>query len=143
MNIFVLDINPQKCAKLHKNKHIVKMPLETAQLLCGVQHMVGNDDVPYRLTHKNHPCSIWARECIENYNWLCKLGLELCYEYTNRYHKIHKCQAVIQWCIDNEPSLPHNGFMTDFPLAMPDDCKIGSAVDSYIEYYKVHKSHIV
>lgn len=143
MNIFVLDYDPRVCATLHKNKHIVKMPLETAQLLCSVHHMIGNINVPYRLTHKNHPCSIWARECIENYNWLCNLGLELCYEYTNRYKRVHKCQNIIQWCIDNPPLLNKYGSMTNFPLAMPDDCKIGDVVDSYNEYYLKYKNHIV
>lgn len=142
MNIFVLDINPKRCATLYKNKHIVKMPIETAQLLCSVHHLNGSKNIPYRLTHKNHPCSIWARECIENYNWLCQLGLELCYEYTMRYNKIHKSQLVIEWCINNQPSLTNNGQMTNFPLAMPDDCKIGNAVESYNEYYIKYKNHI-
>ena len=72
MNIFILDEDPKKCAEYHNDKHVVKMILESAQLLCGVHHMVESGlDVPYGLSHKNHPCSIWARECIENYVWLC------------------------------------------------------------------------
>lgn len=141
MNIFVLNTDTKKCAELHKNKHIVKMPLETAQLLCGVHWMTDNE-APYRLTHKNHPCSIWARECIENYNWLIQLGYELCSEYTNRYGKRHKCLDIIEWCNEHQPTLPTFGKMTDFALAMPDDCKIGNAVDSYNEYYRKYKSHI-
>ena len=79
MNIFVLDENPQVAAQMHNDKHVVKMILETAQLLCGVHHMVGGDyDIPYKLSHKNHPCAIWVRQCIENYIWLCDLGLSLC-----------------------------------------------------------------
>jgi hypothetical protein len=66
MNIFVLDRDVKKCAEYHNDKHVVKMILETAQLLCGVHHMTesGYGDVPYKLSHKNHPCSIWARENI-------------------------------------------------------------------------------
>ena len=110
MNIFVLDKDPKKCAEYHNDKHVVKMILETAQLLCGVHHMAESKlDIPYRLSHKNHPCSIWARECIENYVWLCDLGMELCKEYTYRYGKRHKSQDIIEWCITNHPPLKETG----------------------------------
>lgn len=92
MNIFVLDRDVKKCAIYHNDKHVVKMILESAQLLCGVHHMTESNinDIPYKLSHKNHPCSIWAREDISNYLWLCELGLELCKEYTYRYGRRHK-----------------------------------------------------
>ena len=70
MNIFVLDYDTKTCAQMHCDKHCVKMILETAQLLCGVHHMINPTStlqVPYKLSHRNHPCSIWARECLENY----------------------------------------------------------------------------
>ena len=76
MNIFVLDLDPRKCAEYHNNRHVVKMVLETSQLLCGV-HWVGGSEAPYKLSHRNHPCAIWSRECIENYIWLCDLGMAL------------------------------------------------------------------
>jgi len=135
MNIFVLDYDPQKCAEYHCDKHCVKMILETAQLLCGVHHMLGND-APYRLSHKNHPCSIWVRECKENYLWLCDLGIELCKEYTYRYGKRHKSQDIIEWCLINVPNLNENGEITPFKLAMPDVCKIDNdPIGSYRKYY--------
>lgn len=56
--------------------------------------MTGNNNVPYRLTHKNHPCSIWTRKSKANYMWLAELGLELCTEYTHRYDKIHKTEQI-------------------------------------------------
>ena len=34
MNIFILDNDIDKCAEYHLDKHIVKMPLESAQMLC-------------------------------------------------------------------------------------------------------------
>ena len=34
MNIFILDPNPELAAIYHNDKHIVKMPLEMAQMLC-------------------------------------------------------------------------------------------------------------
>lgn len=142
MNIFVLDTDPKKCAQYHNDKHVIKMILETAQLLCNVHHMTGNDDVPYRLTHKNHPCSIWVRQSISNYNWLVKLGLELCYEYTKRYGKIHKSQKVIEWCAMNTPNLPNND-MTEFVCVMPHSCKISNdPVTNYREYYIQEKTSI-
>jgi hypothetical protein len=140
MNIFVLDYDTKICAQMHCDKHCVKMILETAQLLCGVHHVIESQlEVPYGLSHKNHPCSIWSRECIENYVWLCDLGIELCKEYTHRYGKRHKSQDIIEWCIVNLPNLEEKGDLTEFRLAMPDECKIGDAVESYREYYNVFK----
>lgn len=140
MNIFILDTDPQLCAQYHNNKHVVKMILETAQLLCGV-HWVSGKEAPYRLSHKNHPCAIWVRECLENYVWLCDLGMELCIEYTYRYEKRHKSQDIIEWCITNPPPLKERGKLTPFRLAMPEECKIGGAVESYREYYIREKKH--
>jgi len=143
MNIFVLDQDPKKCAEYHNNKHVVKMILETAQLLCGVHHMIGSDlEIPYKLSHKNHPCSIWARECLENYYWLCDLGLELGKQYTLRYGKVHKSVSIIEWCIMNQPNLKHNGNITKFRLAMPDECKVEGVVNSYRKYYMTEKRNI-
>lgn len=136
MNIFFLDSDPKKCAQYHNNKHVVKMILETAQLLCGVHHMSDQvtDQVPYKLSHKNHPCSIWVRSSLENYLWLCELGLELCKEYTYRYGKKHKSQLVIEWCIINKPKIPDIDF-TEPPKAMPNEYKVSDVIQSYRNYY--------
>jgi hypothetical protein len=144
MNIFVLDLDPKKCAQYHLNSHVVKMVLETSQILCGVHWMSegGQYDIPYKLSHKNHPCSIWARECIENYQWLCNLGIELSEEYTLRYGKRHKSEDVINWCISNPPKIRINGEMTPFALAMPDECKVSDPVESYRIYYMTEKRKI-
>jgi hypothetical protein len=143
MNIFVLDLDVKKCAKYHVNRHCTKMIVEYAQLLCGVHHVVESGyEIPYKLSHKNHPSAIWARECIENYIWLCDLGLELCKEYTYRYEKRHKSQDVIEWCLTHKPKLQYMDDLTPFVLAMPDECKVGDAVDSYREYYRTEKRKI-
>ena len=145
MNIFVLDWDVKKCAQYHNDKHVVKMILETAQLLCGVHHMTdqdndqANDQVPYKLSHKNHPCSIWARESLTNYLWLCELGLELCEEYTYRYGKRHKSLDVIEWCIENKPNIVDKGF-TEPAKAMPEEYKVKSVVESYRNYYRGEKA---
>ena len=145
MNIFILDKDIKKCAQYHCDKHVVKMILETAQLLCGVHHVTAHDTVhdtahvPYKLSHKNHPCAIWARESFSNYVYLCELGLELCKEYTHRYGKRHKSLDVILWCIVNRPNIPDKGF-TEPAKAMPDEYKVKSVVESYRNYYRGAKS---
>ena len=119
------------------------MILETAQLLCGVHHVThqvptkyrpSTDQVPYKLSHKNHPCAIWTRESLSNYLYLCDLGLELCEEYTYRYGKRHKSQDVIEWCLENKPNIHDIDFTTP-PLAMPDEYKVTDVIDSYRNYY--------
>jgi hypothetical protein len=145
MNIFFLDENPTLSAQYHVDKHVVKMILETAQLLCGVHHMTVHDkihdtgQVPYKLSHKNHPCSIWCRESLSNYLYLCELGLELSKEYTYRYGKRHKSQDVIEWCLINKPNIPDIEF-TEPAKAMPDEYKVKSVVESYRNYYIGAKS---
>ena len=136
MNIFILDKDVKKCAQYHCDKHVVKMILETAQLLCGVHHVTDQvtDQVPYKLSHKNHPCAIWSRESLSNYLYLCDLGLELCKEYTYRYGKRHKSQEVIEWCITNKPNIVDKEF-TEPARAMPDEYKVKSVVESYRNYY--------
>ena len=109
MNIFVLDWDVKKCATYHNDKHVVKMILETAQLLCG-SHWSTGSEAPYKLSHKNHPCSIWVRQDLNNYLWLCELGLELCKEYSYRYGKRHKTQEIIEWCVCNKPNIPDVDF---------------------------------
>jgi hypothetical protein len=133
MNIFVLDYNPRKCAEYHSNSHVVKMVLETSQLLCGV-HWVQGGEAPYKLSHKNHPCAIWTRESLSNYLYLCDLGLELCKEYTYRYGKRHKSQDVIEWCLINKPNIIDKDFTTP-PKAMPDEFKVDDVIESYRNYY--------
>jgi hypothetical protein len=151
MNIFFLDFDTTKCAKYHCDKHVVKMILETAQLLCGVHHMTPQlpnnyrtttEQVPYKLSHKNHPCAIWSRESLSNYLYLCDLGLELCKEYTYRYGKRHKSQDVIEWCIINKPNIKDIGFTTP-PKAMPEEYKVIDVIESYRNYYREAKKQFV
>ena len=138
MNIFFTSVCPSQSAKNLCQRHVVKMILETAQLLCSVHHMTGGT-APYRLTHKNHPSAIWSRQNINNYRWLCELGVELCKEYSYRYGKTHKTQQHIEWLIENEPNLPDEPFF-DPPQAMPDHCKDEDCVQAYRNYYIMEKS---
>lgn len=142
MNIFILHLIPSICAKYHNNKHVVKMILETAQILSSVHHVLESDYVPkYKLCHKNHPCNIWARKSLCNYLWLSELGLELCKEYTYRYGKIHASQEVLEDLQDNLPKIP-DVELTPFAQAMPVEYKEDDAVSAYRHYYFFDKHHI-
>ena len=88
MNIFYLDKCPDKAARLQYNKHVVKMILESAQMLCTAHHCYGDKDqvenVPYKQAHLNHPSTIWARRSRATYMWLYEHMLALGHEYTHR-----------------------------------------------------------
>lgn len=144
MNIFVLDYNIEKCAQFHCDKHVVKMVLESAQLLSSV-HRTHGEEVGYSLTHKNHPCAIWARESRENYDWLYELALSLNDEYGFRYNKSHKSIQVIE-SLPSPDYLPNKG-LTPFAKAFgayADECnKHSDVVEAYRHYYRVAKADIV
>lgn len=145
MNIFVLDENPEIAAKYHNDKHVVKMILETAQLLNNAYpDIIENYPINlkrYKKTHHSHPCSIWASQSLKNWNWLAQLGINLCKEYTHRYNKIHKTQSIIEWMIKNPPFL-QDIELTQFKQAMPDNIKNEDVVIAYRNYYNTHKRHI-
>lgn len=147
MNIFVLDTDPKQAAAYHNDKHVVKMILESVQMLHVPYYMTNNSFVgfprtqPYRLTHKNHPCSKWVCESIENWNWLHQLAIELCNEYTHRYGKVHACTDIIKWMGDNPPDIASNE-LTQFALAMPSEYHRINPVESYRLYYIHEKQHL-
>jgi len=138
MNIFVLDESPSTSAQMQCDKHVVKMILETAQMLCTVAHSQGFD-APYRATHKNHPCTVWTGQSKQNWNWLIEHGLALCEEYTGRYGKIHKSQQHIEWCRSLDIDLPQVGLLS-FAQAMPSQYKNKCAVTAYRAYYRGEKA---
>ena len=141
MNIFYLSNDPETCARLHCDKHVVKMILETAQLLSNAHHMLDGDQVInpiYKLTHKNHPSAIWTRASVSHYNWLWMLLAELCKEYTYRYGKVHKVQreGLLEILKDHPHNIPNKNWLTDPTPAMPDEYKTTSAIESYKNYYR-------
>jgi len=138
MNIFVLDESPITSAQMQCDKHIVKMPLETAQMLCSVWHRYGlADKIPYREAHKNHPCTLWAGDSAKNYEWLWQHGMELCFEYTRRYNKIHKCQQVIMDLKKFHASLFDFNKGTPHPQCMPDEYKCTEGTYNSLEFAPV------
>lgn len=84
MNIFVVDPDPNKAAASLCDKHVVKMPLETAQMLCSVSWRFGVP-APYKQAYAKHPCTLWAGETLANWAWLVEHGIALCAEYERRY----------------------------------------------------------
>lgn len=142
MNIFYVDQCPVISACSLCDRHVVKMILETAQLLCTAHHVThGSDDIPYRKTHVNHPSAVWARASVANYLWLVEHGLAMCAEYTRRYGKRHKTQDVLEWCDQHIPLLSSDGF-THPPQCMPDEFKHADTVVAYRNYYN-HKSTVI
>ena len=137
MNIFVISKIPVIAARMVCDKHIVKMPLESAQMLCSVWHRFGKkNSVPYKEAFKKHPCTLWAGNDASNYEWLYYHALTLCLEFTNRYNKIHSCQKVIE-SIPDHPTYNSNKdiLKLSHPKCMPDIYKHDCAVKSYREYY--------
>ena len=139
MNIFYLDENIHKCVEYHCDKHVVKMILEYAQLLSSVHHMTGTgNDNMYKLTHKNHPDAIWARDRMGNYEYLFSLAILLGEEYTYRYGKVHKSISVIEAM--PIPELPNLEFVEP-PKCVHDDFKsMNDVVEAYRAYYNRDKA---
>lgn len=128
MNIFYLDNCPDRSAKAMTNTHVIKMIVESAQILSTAHRVLDGkevirisksgsklkkwdhdtlDHVLYKSTHVNHPSSIWARESIENYRWLYKHFVSLCNEYTRRYDKVHATEKLLLDVLSNPPvSIP-------------------------------------
>lgn len=139
MNIFILDLDPKTCAKYHCDKHVIKMVLESAQLL-STAHWVLNSDIKEQLylpTHTKHPCSIWTSASLDNYKWLYNLFNELAKEYEFRYNKHHRTHFLLSDKLINPPSnIPDIG-LTEFAQAMPDKYKDKDKdpVIAYRNYY--------
>lgn len=145
MNIFILSLNPYLCAIYHNDKHVVKMILETAQMLSVTHWTCSNDPDPYNALYKrtkafyNHPCTKWIRESTGNYMWIYILFRELCKEYTYRYKKIHACERRFMNIFNEIPELIPKGIMTPFVQAMFEDVKHKNPIIAYRQYYKKYK----
>ena len=164
MNIFVLDHDPKTAASYHCNKHVVKMILEAGQMLCAAHwlHLLKNyykgdisdfnrvrdiqswlidnthplEQPPWKLSHMRHPCTLWTNDSLSNYNWHWDLGVALCKEYTSRYQKTHKSEAVLDWLGKNKPRLMIDKGLTPFAVCMKEEYKVpNDPVQSYRNYY--------
>tara|TARA_Y100001937_G_scaffold105596_1_gene146579 strand:+ start:959 stop:1525 length:567 start_codon:yes stop_codon:yes gene_type:complete len=161
MNIFVLDKDPQVSAQMMCDKHVVKMIVESAQMLSTVHRYLDGDEFISiskngrrikRWTHDtddinsdirlfksvmlNHPCTIWTRQSLGNYCWLASHALHLCREYTHRYNREHKTEGLVNWFVDNYPQNLHGFHLTEFAQAMPEEYKVSKdAPLAYQKYY--------
>jgi len=161
MNIFALDIDPCKAAQAHCDKHVVKMIVESAQILSTVWHIQSEDAwllIPaeaYKATHRNHPCVKWAARNGANYRWLWRLASSLGVEFVFRYGHRHKSVDVIN-ALNEPPSCIPSGPLQSFALAMPEEFSTDyythishgmtaheAAVECYREYYRCAKAHIL
>ena len=154
MNIFVTDPCPIQSARNLPDKHIVKMPLETCQMLSiiysdwyyGVGKLYKLDGTPYRTAHgafRNHPCTQWAAANQYNLAWLIAHGIALCHEYTARYHKRHTCHDVIRQalviytrCFSHWPSSQSYRKVTQFTRAMPESIKYDDTISTITAYQR-------
>ena len=165
MNIFALDQDPKQAAEWMVDKHVVKMILESAQLLSTAHRLLDGTEyvgksktgrnvkrwmLPdidmdlnlYDATHVNHPSAVWCRATVHNYGWLYQHFVALMDEYTYRYGKVHKCESMSQWLV-YPPKNIKIAELTPVTPAMPDEYKVpGDSVESYRNYYRIAKERM-
>ena len=141
MNIFFLSYDPAQAARDHCDKHVVKMILESAQMLSTAHHVLDVEGTelleihhPYRPTHVNHPCSVWVRS-EDGYLWTWQLFVGLCNEFRHRRGKDHKTSRLIEPLSRPPRNVPLSEGWVQPPLAMPDEFKRDDPVSSYRSYY--------
>ena len=145
MNIFYLDKDPEIAATMMCDKHVVKMILESAQMLSTAHRVCGGGGRAwiekvglYKMAHRNHPSTMWVRYSFDHYMWLYEHMVALMKEYTYRYGKHHATERLLE-PLSNVPAIYRTGF-TDPPQCMPDYCKNDNVVSAYQKYYISEKS---
>ena len=146
MNIFYLDRDPVTASQMMCDKHVVKMILESAQMLSTAHRVLDGDTYAnkvglYKMAHKNHPSTIWVRSSIENYDWLSGHMQALMKEYTYRYDKHHATERLSQPLSNPPNNISWGVRFTDPPQCMPDYCKNEDTVSAYQNYYILKKSN--
>ncbi|CAN5950616.1 unnamed protein product [Sphagnum jensenii] len=145
LNIFNLDNNPEQAAIWHVDSHVIKMPLEYAQLLSTAHVVIDDNECGYRATHINHPSAIWARASYDNYSWLWSLFKFTSEEYRFRYGsgRPHKSWYELSSVLADPPrNIPDLGFIPVFKAMPAEYIKIGDSVTSYRQYYNLGKRHL-
>jgi hypothetical protein len=162
MNIFQVDSDPIRAAEALVDRHVVKMILETAQLLCTAHRVLdgrpyiddsgkrkvkryalsGDREGIYSATHINHPSAVWARASNNNYTWLYCHFMALLKEYTYRYGRVHKCVGLTQLLRYPPDNIPV-GYLTQVTPTMPEQYIVkGNSVESYRNYYREAKKDL-
>ncbi len=145
MNIFYLDRDPVVAAQLMCDKHVVKMILESAQILSTAHRAIDGDDRAneagfYKMTHKNHPSTKWVRASKKNYEWLWNHFDALLKEYTHRYSQHHATERLRNILFMPPLNIDVDAPFTDPPQCMPEHCRGDDTVAAYRTYYIVEKS---
>jgi len=159
VNIFYYDNKPEVCARMHCDRHVVKMLIEYAQLLSTAHRLLDGIEsievntingkprkkkvwahpnptkqaVLYKATHVNHPSAKWARHSNGNYSWLFNLWSRLCEEYEYRYGKVHATKTKLWDLLINCPENIPLGKFTQPWRAMPDQYKMPKTMANYCE----------
>ena len=145
MNIFYFSHSPIDSALAQPDKMLVKMPLETAQMLCTAHRVLDGDDYAdanglYKEAYKNHPCTIWARESFDNYQWLYRHFIALGKEYKHRYGREHASITKLSTPLFFAPDNIEDKGMTPLAQAMPDEYKNEDPIVAYRDYV-IHEKH--
>jgi len=140
MNLFILSLIQKEIAEWMFDKHVSKILIEAVQMLCTALHVLEPDvhSGIYKMTHKNHPVTIWCRSSNDNFEWTLKLIDCLHEEWQFRYKhtKIHKSYLVAMYLKEHVPSNFIMTGLTPFALAMPKEYKRDDPVESYRLYYQ-------
>lgn len=146
----MLDSDMTLCAQYHCDKHIVKMPTEAAQLISSVLHKLGKPELaPYKLTHENHPCAVWARKHLGNFQRLLDYAHAISAEYTVRYGKVHKAFTAIEGITYDTFTPADFGDTSVIHSPMPNCTTFKNLpahynlIDAYRMYYIRDKQHIL
>ena len=138
MNIFLLHKDPKVAAEYHCDKHVVKMILESAQMLCSAyQRHFGKDDDLYKIAFPRHPMTVWVGDSLSNFLWLLNLLNNLLIEYTYRYDKTHATKDIHDKLLNKMNiimDMKDNGF-TEPPQCMPEEYKHKDFITAYRNYY--------
>jgi hypothetical protein len=164
INIFYVDSDPAIAASSLVDKHVVKMVLETAQLLSTAHRVM--DGIPelaktktgrqtqkwrladsrdytiYQAAHVNHPSAVWCRQSVSNYQWLVDHFFGLIEEYKFRYNKNHKSEQLA-FVLQSPPLNVKKWDWTPMPSCMDTQYIISkNPIDNYRNYYNIGKRHI-
>lgn len=144
MQIFYLDTNLKHSVRYHVNKHVVKMPIESAQVLCTVLRERGEADMSYKSVYRNHPITRWADSNMLNFHWLNLYGLALCKEYRYRWNRVHATESVLANIY--QFTMHYGGIGSTFynepPMCVSARFKVLSLVNAYRAYYLATKSRL-
>ena len=166
MNIFILDKHPVTAAQLQCDKHVVKMIVESAQMLSTAHRMLDGyvekrpsksgkrmvnywvhpkpymEQRLYKAVHHGHPCTVWTMETKANYTWHYEHFVALSEEYKYRYNREHLSYTKLKDILRNPPKNIPDGGLTPFPQAMPDDAKDSDPIKAYRNYYGRYKKEL-